>query len=229
MHFVDIWTGHLTVNAMVLQMLDKLLDAQEQERARQFKQPLLRDRFIASRGLLRLTLAHYLTANAVDLRFCNGEFGKPLLVDHHLYFNLSHTADIIALAVSDLPDIGIDIELIQPRDRLTAVAYRCFSPQEFQAWQRTPSHLQPALFYRLWTKKEAFVKAVGRGIALGLHECEIECPEGLRFAKIPSAFGLAGDWGIQELALEHPLVGAVVAPKSVFKIQYFDINTLEIN
>ena len=219
MQYVDIWLGGLPNDEAILKSYAKLLDEGEQARAEAFANPVVRGRFIAVRGLLRQVLSQYLDVTPAGLQFASGEFGKPALVGHNLHFNLSHSEDRLAIAVSGLENVGIDIEQIKPRNSLSELANRCFSAAEFAVWSALPDTRQQQVFFQLWTKKEAFVKAVGRGIALGLDQCEIKMPLGLEFEKIPQAYGSAGDWKIVELSPDAGFCGALVAPNVEFAIR----------
>ena len=225
MHFLDIWLGNLVLDAENLDKLLRLLNRQEQERAESFTLPGIRDKYIATRGLLRIVLADYLNNDPASLQFTVGEYGKPTLTDRSLYFNLSHTADRLAIVTSDLEHIGIDIEQIKPRTSLAQLAERCFSATELADWRYLPETRRQQAFYQLWTQKEAFVKAVGRGIALGLEQCEVKVLAA-EFVKVPQEYGLAQHWRIIELCLERDFCGAVVAPNVELVIKQHNINNL---
>lgn len=223
MHFVDIWQGALTEDHGILQGFAELMDKNEQTKAASFKNSMLRDRYIAVRGLLRVTLAHYLATDPATLQFSFGKHGKPALIGHQLYFNLSHSANTLAVAISDQDNIGVDIEQIKQRNGLQEIAERCFSKLELNHWNRLPESLQHQAFYQLWTKKEAFVKAVGHGIALGLSECEVDLSEGLSFVQVPGEYGSAKDWKIVELSIDAGFCGALVLPNQDFAITHYDL------
>lgn len=223
MHFVDIRLGRLPADEQTLQQLAACLDSEERLRAQAFATPLLRDRFLAVRGLLRHTLGHYLATDPAGLRFSRNPHGKPALLGEALHFNLSHSGDWLAIAVSDLESIGVDIERLRPRPGLAAIAARCFSRQEFAVWQSRPEPLRQQLFYRMWTKKEAFVKAVGRGLSLGLAQCELDMASGRVFTGVPPECGAAADWQIHELQAEQmpdaELCGALVTPAAALRLR----------
>lgn len=225
MHFVDIWLGNLALDAEDLDKLHGLLDQHEQQRAGKFTLQVIRNRYVATRGLLRMILANYLNTDPAGLQFAVGEHGKPTLCDRQLYFNLSHTADNLAIVASDLEHIGIDIEQIKPRSSLKQLAERCFSATEFADWRLLPETQRQLTFYQLWTQKEAFVKAVGRGIALGLDQCEVNL-SAAQFEKVPTEYGLAQHWRIIELSLEHDFCGAVVVPNVELLIKQNSIDSL---
>ncbi len=225
MHFVDIWLGNMALDAKDLGKLHDLLDKHEQQRANTFTLQVIRDRYVATRGLLRTILANYLNTDPTGLQFAVGEYGKPTLCSQQLYFNLSHTADSLAIVASDLEHIGIDIEQNMPRSSLFQLAERCFSAKEFATWRLLPETQRQMAFYQIWTQKEAFVKAVGRGIALGLDQCEVSL-SAAQLDKVPTEYGLAQDWRIIELSLEQGLCGAVVAPNAELLIKQSSMENL---
>jgi 4'-phosphopantetheinyl transferase len=198
-HFVDVWQGGLSLSADTLACLASRLSDEETLKAQAFKFPTLRDRYIAARGMLRETLAGYLAVDPTALKFVSGPYGKPALLDEALHFNISHTADSLLIAVANFSDIGIDIEAVKLRRNFDSLAQRCFSEPEYQGWCGLPAEMQAEAFYRLWTKKEAFVKAVGRGIALGVEQCEFALDVGGQVLAIPDEYGPASAWLVHEL------------------------------
>lgn len=217
--FVDVWSGHLALGQEELQRLFGVLNDGERRKAQAFKLSVMRDRFIAARGLLREVLGGYLLTDPADLQFENGEFGKPGLSCGSLYFNISHTGNSLLVAVANFSDIGIDIETIKSRIGLEGLARRCFSDREFECWRRLPPGERLQAFYRLWTKKEAFVKAVGRGIALGLDQCEVELDVGGALAEIPVEYGPATAWKAIELEMGADACAALVTVNRDFVLR----------
>ncbi|WP_064010964.1 4'-phosphopantetheinyl transferase family protein [Methylomonas methanica] len=208
-HFVDVWQGRLSLSADTLARLASRLSGDETLKAQAFKFPTLRDRYIAARGLLRETLAGYLAVDPAALTFVSGPYGKPALLDEALHFNISHTADSLLIAVANFADIGIDMEAVKLRRNFESLAERCFSDREYQGWCELPAELQAGAFYRLWTKKEAFVKAVGRGIALGLEQCEFALGSGGQLVAIPDEYGPASAWLVHELDVDGTVAPAL--------------------
>lgn len=145
---------------------EALLTDDERERARRFVGPLLQRRFVAARAQLRALLGRRVGRDPRSLVFVQNEFGKPRLADHPgVHFSLSHSQDRALLAVSDGPEVGADLEMIRPVDHLD-LARRYFHPEEVAAIER---HDDPQrAFFRIWTLKEAVVKAIGLGLSLPL-------------------------------------------------------------
>ncbi|OAI13115.1 4-phosphopantetheinyl transferase [Methylomonas lenta] len=219
-NFVDVWCGCLSTDPKTTASLLAILSESERQKAESFNIAVMRQRYIAVRALLRQTLASYLPEQPINLSFETSVHGKPYLACRSLHFNISHTADILMIAVANFADIGIDIEVIKPRSSLDSLAARCFSTLELQEWQQLPPAQRLAAFYSLWTKKEAFVKAVGRGIALGLEQCEVEmCSQG-QLRAIPEEYGAAGDWQITELPIDPPACAALVTRNCDFSLRH---------
>lgn len=218
-NFVDVWHGHLLQPDDDIDSLLVRLNEPERLKAGAFKSDDMRRRYIAVRAKLRGIIASYLSADPAVLQFNIAEHGKPYLACRSVHFNLSHTANHWVVAVANFPDIGIDIEQIKPRSNLDGLAARCFSVGEFQAWKWLGVDEQAQAFYRLWVKKEAFAKAVGRGLALGVQQCEFDLVSGGQLKAIPSEYGLAADWLTTEVVLDASVHSALVTPKCQFQLK----------
>ena len=115
-----------------------------------------------SEPFLRQVLARYIPEN--DLQIERGEFGKPYLRDFPQWqFNVSHSGEKLLIAVSNLP-VGIDVELIKSRKLFAGLVRKCFAPSEQNYWFDLPENEKLTVFYDFWTRKEAVVKGIGRGI-----------------------------------------------------------------
>jgi 4'-phosphopantetheinyl transferase len=104
------------------------------------------------------------------------------------------------------------------RNSMSEIAKRCFSDSEYNAWHLLPPGEQVAAFFRLWTIKEAFVKAVGRGLAVGLERCEVDTEDYGRFLAIPEEYGDASAWKIVELACDAGFSAALVVPNLACRV-----------
>lgn len=149
-----------------------LLSEDEQQRARQYHSEAHHRAFVTTRSTLRLLLGHYLHTPPYSVRFGYNPHGKPRLEssDTPCYFNISHSGQWSMLAFSRENPVGIDLEKIRPdapQKRLD-IARRFFSPREWEPLQRLPSHRINAAFFACWTRKEAYIKCHGQGLALSL-------------------------------------------------------------
>src|SRR3990167_3684017 len=169
-HEIHIWVVNLSITSEEEKQQATILSSDEIQRAKQFRFSVHKRRFIAARSRLRNTLAHYLKLAPDDLVFAYTEFKKPYLSNIYnsaIQFNLAHSHDIAVLAITLEHAIGVDIEKIQQNYSL-AVAERYFSPSEYTSLCQLPQHDQTEAFFRLWTRKEAVIKAVGKGLSIPL-------------------------------------------------------------
>jgi 4'-phosphopantetheinyl transferase len=210
--WIDIWQGDLEAHQGVIEAYSALLSQSERLRMDGIKHNSSRNNYVLVRIVLRELLAAYVQIEPQSLQFEQAEFGKLRLIGYPIYFNLSHSANKLVIAVANRDHIGVDIEAVKLRKNMFELARGVLSTTEFVAWASLEYADQLMQFYALWTKKEAFVKAVGRGIALGLDRCEIDMPTGTRFRAIPSQYGRAEDWKILAFKVASDFSGALVAP-----------------
>jgi 4'-phosphopantetheinyl transferase len=149
-----------------------MLDREEQDRAARFHFDVDRREFIAAHALLRSMLSFYLQRPAAVWRFATDGNGKPWLAGYtalpEYRFNLSHTRGLVAAAISAHDQLGIDVEKIDRAKADLKVAERYFAPSEIAFLQRTPQAEQPTCFFRFWTLKESYIKAIGTGLGTAL-------------------------------------------------------------
>ena len=207
----------------------RLLDLHEQATAVKFKRPDLYRRYVLVHGLLRLILANYLAIPAQAITIKRTEFGKPYLPDYPEFnFNISHSGLTLLIAVTRETAVGVDIEWIKPRSSLAGLVQRCCSEREARYWDSLPEVQQVKLFYQFWTRKEAFVKAVGRGIALGLSEVELNLERDGYFLALPAGCGLCEDWRVVDIITETDLQGALVIAGTESIVQSRNITDLQL-
>ncbi|WP_226781557.1 4'-phosphopantetheinyl transferase family protein [Oceaniglobus trochenteri] len=181
------------------------LSPDERARAARFVHDRDRDRFVAGRARLRAILAGYLGCAPGDIAFGYGAHGRPRVAGVH--FNLSHTGDLAQLAVSRDLVPGVDIETVAPIDMAVARAH--FSANEVQALCALPEGARLAAFYRCWTRKEAFLKALGTGLSTDLHSFAVTLAPGEPPAVLSCAGGDAGAWRLFDLAPAPGVAGAL--------------------
>ena len=171
----------------------KLLSREELARLKKITHTKSRERFLAGRSLIRHSLSHYLEISPKNIRIDTSAYGKPYQ-DHEqqLFFNLSHTGNQFALAISRIGNVGIDIEWHKPRKQLFSIAKSILTETE-QCWfnQLAPTE-QTAAFYRLWSLKEAILKADGVGLNLSMNT--IGFTEQLSVNEWPDELGPQEKW-----------------------------------
>lgn len=163
---IHLWTAGLDLAEDEVRALRASLSADEIERADRFLQEGDRRRFAAARGILRRLLGKYLGRQAFELQFVYGKKGKPALAEGGLSFSLSHCEDRALYAFARERELGVDLEVPRPGLDAIGLASRFFSAQEAERLSALPPGEREASFYRHWTRKEAYSKALGEGLAL---------------------------------------------------------------
>ncbi|MFI0367311.1 4'-phosphopantetheinyl transferase family protein [Actinomadura sp. 1N219] len=199
---VDVWTFALDAPPSVTADLSRMLSADETMRAARLRKPAERRHFTVSRGAVRRILAGYLGARPEALYFERDGNGKPR-IPGGIHFNLSHSAGVGVLAVTRGREVGIDVDA--PRAGLSPVrlAGRYFPPGEARlvASARCPGET----FVRLWTRKEAVVKAAGGRMVEGLG---IPVADAARPVRDPAG-RVPGEWTVSDLTLRGGHLAAV--------------------
>jgi 4'-phosphopantetheinyl transferase len=223
---IEVWLGTL-VKETDNNNLWPLLSKAEQNKASLIKSDIQRVQYIEVRAKLRWVLASFINIKPQQLIFALEKHGKPYLPEYSDYhFNISHSGDQLAIAVAKHCPLGVDIEQWKRKADFEALVKRCFATEEQLYWQALADEHKKREFYRFWTRKEAFVKATGRGIALGLDQCVVS-PENLAaFLKIPSDYCPASDWKILDLNFPEGFSGALVARACNINVRIKSLNTL---
>ncbi len=150
-----------------------LLSDDEKERWKRLRLPEAAEQFLAARGLLRTFLASLLQKKPEEIRFGYEKNGRPFVLENSdnvknsappVYFSVSHSGPYVAMAFGKDPSLGVDVEVLAPRDNLMGLARRYFHEKEYEAFLTVPPEEQMAAFYHTWTIKEAFLKALGFGM-----------------------------------------------------------------
>jgi 4'-phosphopantetheinyl transferase len=172
-----------------------LLSAEERARAQRYQHDADRRSYVAAHLLLRRRLGR-LTGRE-DWNYTTNRYGRPELAppcgDPPLRFNLSHTAGLVACGISLGVDIGVDVEWIDQATPVEGLANRFFAEAECRQLAQAAPERRRAMFFDLWTLKEAITKALGCGLALSLKDFAVTLdPLGVRFDSQPD--GREGDW-----------------------------------
>ncbi len=222
---IGLWRFDLTDNDQTQAYYWTLLDAVEQARAANMSDTL-RYYYVMAHGQLRRLLASIVDEVPEKIRIKTTEYGKPYLVDYPNWaFNISHSANILLIAIGQNCQLGVDIERCKPRINLSALAHKCFAPEELRYWLQLPEAEKTLAFYRFWTRKEAFVKATGRGIALGLDKCVINPENQCEFLTIPVDYGHISTWKIEVIEVELNWCAALVTDKKNATVQLMTFST----
>ncbi|HMJ25431.1 MAG TPA: 4'-phosphopantetheinyl transferase superfamily protein, partial [Pyrinomonadaceae bacterium] len=175
---IHVWRVALNQNPERISELIEVLSADECARADRFHFQKDRNQFIESRAALRLLLSQYLNVPPTGMTFSLAAHGKPGLSNTDLRFNLSRRDGLALIAFTEGREIGIDVELVRPDLDLFEIAEVSFSDSELSTLRSLPENLQAEGFYNCWTRKEAFVKAVGEGLSFPLKQFDVSLTPG---------------------------------------------------
>jgi 4'-phosphopantetheinyl transferase len=212
---IHVWRIFLDDAASCFQSLQQTLSHDELTKAERFHFQKDRTQFMVSRGALRAILSQYLDINPRTLRFDYNPYGKPSLIVEQggdtLRFNLSHSHGIALIAITKNREIGVDIEHIDTDFPYKQIAERCFSPLENAVLRSLPEPIQIKAFFTCWTRKEAYIKAVGKGLSIPLDCFDVTVAPGepaalLNFHEKPEE---ASRWSLIELIPSPDTVATV--------------------
>lgn len=171
---LHVWCVVLSSKSSVIStQFEKYLSESEIYRMNRFRFDSDKARFRIARGVLRKILAQYLEILPNELNFHYTKYGKPYIKNHDLHFNISHSHNIILYAISKQYPVGIDVEFCKPDIDCLAVAEQFCSPHEYKELLQLPLNIRANRFYQYWTRKEAFVKAMGLGLYYSLKNTEL--------------------------------------------------------
>jgi 4'-phosphopantetheinyl transferase len=224
---VHVWRTTLDMPESGVAKLRQILSPDERERADRFHHEVDRRRCMIGRGSLRLLLGHILDSPADQPRFEYNEFGKPSLIvgqELPLQFNLSHSGELILIAVTVGRSLGIDVERIRTDLAPEILAAQVFSQSEQKSLASLSVHMQYEAFFACWTRKEAYLKGRGEGLSLPLDEFDIsflpdEEPRLLETRHDPAE---AGRWTLRALDPGPGYVAALAVEGSDWRLKCWD-------
>jgi 4'-phosphopantetheinyl transferase len=222
---VDLWRSDLDSDTSVLDAYWRCLDGDEQARAGRFHFERDRTRFIAARGTLRHILGQYLAQEPERLRLGYGAEGKPHLQDQRdLHFNLSHAGNLLLVAVSQNRPVGVDIERVPSEATVAEVSPRVCSPSERAALWPLLSQARCEAFAEIWARKEAYIKAEGRGLGLELTRIDVSSSRRrvLLQDQLSGAWSVCSRWTLRSLPVVSGYAAAVVGEGEGWRLAAFE-------
>ena len=212
---IHIWMGDLDQAAAVHYQFLQMLSVDEHMRAGRFHFERDQKRFIARHGILRELLGSYLGVKANEIRLSMGKNGKPRIAETSgkgtVHFNLSHSDGLALFAFARNHEIGVDLEHIRDISEMEQIVDRFFSPGEKTFLRVLPQNLRRNAFFNCWTRKEAFIKAIGVGLSWSLDKFDVAPVSGEGETPPISArdLGEDADWAIHTLKPDSEFVGAL--------------------
>jgi 4'-phosphopantetheinyl transferase len=215
---VHIWVAALTATS---ESDINLLNADERQRATRLQSPLHQQRFIAAHVALRKILGMYLATEPATLNFEFSEHRKPSLAPQHgnnLYFNMSHSGDLAVYAITRCGEVGIDIEALQA-DPKSDVANRYFSSSEQEILAALPAAARVSGFFSVWAKKEAIIKANGKGFSQPLASFSVSLDTKPETISVDNK-----NWIVLPLNLHPDFAAALATENPVSSLSIWDFN-----
>jgi len=225
--FIDVWHTPLNLSQRDIDNYAGLLSTDEMERAKHFKVKRKYREYIISRGLLRKILGIVLDSDPQDFEIRYAEHDKPFITDtwneKSICFNVSHSHQQTVIALSLERTLGIDIEHIRSNVEFKKLVNRFFSKKESSELDSyTDSGIAKA-FFACWTRKEAYVKAMGDGISFGLSEFSVSVNPYDTDVSLTTHWdeNEANNWSVKNLATESDYIAALATNGGEFVTRYW--------
>lgn len=205
-----------------LDNFNDLLSEEEKTRANRFYFEKDQNNFTISRGLTRLILAKYLNIDPKHIIFSQNSFGKLNLENKKLKFNLSHTKELLLIGVSFDTELGVDIEKIREISVYQDIVRRFFSDNEIKSFFLQPESKYQESFFTIWTRKEAFIKAVGRGLNIPLNSFDVSVTEKAELLDVRLDDQKKESWKLYNIPTKKNHKASLVTQNKNFELVFYD-------
>lgn len=217
---VHIWAAALQVSVETRQRLSQTLSDDEQARAKRYRRPLIQQCLVVSRGILRDILSRYLplAPRAISFKYtAHGKPGLQLPADSPpLYFNVTHSHNLALYAISGDAEVGIDLEYLPRALNIAQVAPHILTKKEHHLLRELPETQHRAQFFKYWTRKEAVVKAIGKGLSLSLQTFDVS-NDTITFTTKDQT----EQWQVHTFTPMANHIAAVAVPQHDWQLQFF--------
>lgn len=214
-----VWLARVSEHASDSARLFGLLDDVERATARRFHFLADQQRYVVAHGVLRILLATYAGRAPEALVLERGPHGKPSLRRSSgttlLEFNLSHSGDLVAVALARGAAVGVDVEAIVDLPDAESLAEDVFSAAERESLRRVAPRMRMRAFFDCWSRKEAYIKATGVGLAEGLDYFDVSLAPGAPAALLADRRpGASDDWALHDIFAPEGHAGALACAKA---------------
>lgn len=221
---VHLWQIHLISPEDEVRRCRNVLSGDELERADRFVFEKHRSRYTIARAAMRKVLSEYLGIPPQKVAFSYGPQGKPALSpdleQSGITFNLSHSGDYALLGVAQQLCMGVDIEMINREFGTEEIATRFFSPSENETLRAVPAEGKAQAFFSCWTRKEAYIKAVGGGLSIPLDSFDVAFGPGVSAALLRVQVPAHEHWKLYDIPAPEGYAAALVIEGEGHRIQH---------
>lgn len=217
---IHVWKASLDYNESKINSAIEFLSMDEVERANRFYFENDRSQFIVRRSILKQIIAKYLEIDPKNLLFGYNLFGKPHLINdslkHSLKFNMSYSNNMALYAISYEIEVGIDIEFIQKDIEFQQIIDRFFSPNEIEYLRNINIDKRKEEFFKIWTRKEAVLKALGKGVSIPLQMVNVAYNRSNFIFRIHNDgnHGEKSSWNVQDLLPANNYIASIAKEES---------------
>lgn len=221
---IHIWLVDLETQLQNLKAYWSYLSKIEQSRAIKFRFESHKNNYIIRTGILRILLSNHLMCQPNEIEFEVGEFGKPKLNNSTLTFNLSHSKSKALIALTQNIEIGIDLEYIDASIDAKTIAIHFFSNDEMKQLYTLNNENLADEFFNIWSKKEAFIKAIGTGLTypLDAFDVSLDTLEKKALTRIKNSTKEAQKWNLFSIKTFNNYAGAIAYKGKAKQIHYYN-------
>jgi 4'-phosphopantetheinyl transferase len=226
---VHVWCASLDDAAYPIEAYDKLLTDKERERAKRFVMKRDRNRYVFSKGMLKTLIKSYTGLGPDKLQYLSGPYGKPNLdaglSKGRLSFNMAESAGYALFAFTQNREIGVDIERIRDIPEIERIVSLFFSEGEQAEFASLPPQEKKQAFFNGWTRKEAFIKALGVGLSMPLSKFGISLAAGnpVSLVYLDKDIASRGQWTILDVSPLPEFSAALAVEGSGFIIRSWNL------
>lgn len=217
---IDVWHFQQRQSSLPESAYLTILTPAERTRLARIKHADQRQRQLEALAKMRVILGRYLEQTPQQIEFSRGQYGKPYVAGQPVQFNLTHSKDVGMLAVVQTAEVGIDVECWHPLRNRDHLVKRYFATLEQASWSGLDESEKEAAFFRFWTAKEAFMKATGRGLGMGLGQCAFRLQPKPELVLCPAEYGEPDDWLVLPLHNEPEYAASIVIQSGRYQLRH---------
>ncbi len=223
-----IWQVGLEQSDETVEFFGQLLSEGEQERAQRFHFEKDQRKYTIARGVLRMLIGKYQNVSPELLQISTGKYGKPAVTEAfnqpEIFFNISHSDNLAVFAFTRETEIGVDVEHARQLKEMKRIARRFFSKHEYTVLNSLPKDEQIAGFFNAWTRKEAFIKALGEGLSHPLDSFAVTLKPGTDAGLlwVTGAPAEAAQWSLVSWQPAEDYVAALATRRPGITVSFID-------